>query len=126
MQGLASLWIDRAALKPTYVQFTGGYSKADCELISAWLGDLGYRAVPRRYFNPALNSQTMQVRVRGEHALRMRKDLYPMLHRSVRPGLRWRPGYGKNTPKKNGVRGSFTRSSDFCRFPELATEPPCD
>ncbi|MEN6402911.1 MAG: hypothetical protein ABFD94_13290, partial [Armatimonadia bacterium] len=45
MQGLASLWTDRAALKPSYVQFSGGYSRSDCELISTWLGDLGYRAI---------------------------------------------------------------------------------
>lgn len=126
MQGLASMWTDRAALKPSFVQFSGGYSKDDCELICDWLDGLGYQATPFSYVHPRSHSTTMQVRVYREHALRMRKDLYPMLHRSIRPGLRWRPGYGKNTPKKNGVRGSSTRSSDFCRFPELATEPPCD
>lgn len=125
MQGLASMWIDRATFKPNYVYFSGGYSEKDCQVINEWINDLGYRAYIFRQPNANPNKTSMQIRVRREHALQLRKDLYPLLHRSIRPALRWRIGYGTNTPKKNGVRGVSTRSSDFCRFPELATDPPC-
>ena len=124
MDALAALWADRSALHTYYVSLGHGLKACDNEVIAAWMRDQGIKVTMglRGGFDKK-NGPT--VHVSNTEAERLYRRLYPLLHRSIRAKLRYPTRYRKAAPKKNDVRGVDTGSSDFCRFPELVTEPPC-
>lgn len=124
MDALVALWADRAIFQARYVSLGHGLKPRDCAVIAAWMNEEGIKAhVAYRGICDSKTGPNVHV-MRGE-AERLYKLLYPSLHRSIRTKLRYPGSYRRIAPKKNDGRGVDPGSSDFCRFPELATEPPC-